>query len=440
MSLFDLWTRRWRAWTARLAQRWRSAPARAEGEDTACSDVAADPPSLPAPTGASRPSSHAEPAPGPDAARTAIAPLPAPPRGWPRSAPSGPRALVAAPAVRPIRLALQGGGSHGAFTWGVLEGLLQRDDLAIESISGTSAGALNAAVLATGWAQGGRAGALGALQRFWQDIGAAGAARLPLLPALPSGALFDPASMPGYEWASRFLRTLSPYDYNPFNLNPLREVLVRHVDPDALRDGPIRVFATATAVRSGEPRVFSGEALGIEALLASACLPFLFQAIEIDGEAYWDGGYSGNPSLHPLLDAGGDCDIVVVRINPAHRDGVPRRSVEIMDRISEITFNASLLGELRMIGHLNRLQRRIAGDGDPPQCRVHVVADDVDLATLPAATRLHVDPAFVARLHALGQAAVAAFLQAQGDAIGRRGEACAVVAPVPEQMALPPRA
>ncbi|MDH5832570.1 patatin-like phospholipase family protein [Luteimonas kalidii] len=354
------------------------------------------------------------------------------------AAPSPPRRAGRARGPRPIRLALQGGGSHGAFTWGVLEGLLRRDDLAIEAISGASAGALNAAVLATGWAQGGRDGALGALQRFWQDIGSAGAARLPLLPALPSGAMFDLSAMPGYEWASRFLRTLSPYDYNPLNLNPLRDVLVRHVDPLAVREGPIRVFATATAVRSGEPRVFSGAALGIDALLASACLPFLFQAVEIDGEPYWDGGYSGNPSLHPLLDAGGDCDIVVVRINPSNRDGVPRRSLEIMDRISEITFNASLIGELRMIDHLNRLQRRIAGEGNvAAQCRVHVVADDVDLATLPASSRLHVDPAFVARLRALGQAAVAAFLQGQGDAIGRPGSAAADAARAVEGEALP---
>ncbi|TYT25283.1 patatin-like phospholipase family protein [Luteimonas viscosa] len=342
--------------------------------------------------------------------------------------------------MRPIRLALQGGGSHGAFTWGVLDGLLQRDDLAIEAASGASAGALNAAVLACGWAKAGRQGAREALQAFWRDVGAAGGASLLPLQAPAFGPPFDLASVPGYDWASRFLRTLSPYDYNPLNLNPLRDVLLRHVDVDALREGPVRVFVTATAVRSGEARVFRGDALGIDALLASACLPFLFQAVEIDGEPYWDGGYSGNPSIHPLIEPGEECDIVVVRINPAHREGVPRRSTEIMDRIGEITFNASLIGELRMIAQLNRLQQRLASHGvRPAQCRLHVIADDVDLATLPASSRMRVDPAFVLRLHGLGEAAVAQFLEMHGDAIGARSshspagqEAQAEVGALPE--------
>src|SRR5690606_22661006 len=162
---------------------------------------------------------------------------------------------------RRVRLALQGGGSHGAFTWGVLDGLMQRRDIDIEAISGTSAGALNAAVLATGWSRGGRVGAREALQGFWRDIADAGGGYL--LPGQSGqlGASFMDA-VPGYDWASRVMRTLSPYDYNPLNLNPLREVLSRHVDEEALRNGPIRVFAAATVVRSGEPRVFSGASLG----------------------------------------------------------------------------------------------------------------------------------------------------------------------------------
>ncbi|TWT17833.1 patatin-like phospholipase family protein [Luteimonas marina] len=356
------------------------------------------------------------PAPGvdaePDAGDAARSPRPVPVASR--------RSTTTGNAPRRIRLALQGGGSHGAFTWGVLDGLLQRDDIGIDAISGTSAGALNAAVLATGWAQDGREGAREALQRFWRDIGNAGGSYLLPLQAPSFGPPFDLNAVPGYDWASRFLRTLSPYDYNPLNLNPLRDVLVRHVDEQALRDGPIRLFVTATAVRSGEPCVFSGAALGLDALLASACLPFLFQAVEIDGEAYWDGGYSGNPSIHPLVDPDADCDIVVVRLNPAHREGVPRRSTEIMDRINEITFNASLIGELRMIGQVGRLQRQVATDGvRGPEWRLHVIADDVDLATLPASSRLRTDPGFVERLHGFGLAAVARFLDAHGEAIGR---------------------
>src|SRR5690606_5980346 len=191
---------------------------------------------------------------------------------------SGPSRVAVGADRRRVRLALQGGGSHGAFTWGVLDGLLQRRDIDIEAISGTSAGALNAAVLAPGGSRGGRGGAREALRGVWRDIADAGGGYL--LPGQSGqlGASFMDA-VPGYHWASRVMRTLSPYDYNPLNLNPLREVLSRHVDEEALRNGPIRVFAAATMVRTGEPRVFSGASLGIEALLASACLPFLFQAV-----------------------------------------------------------------------------------------------------------------------------------------------------------------
>lgn len=333
---------------------------------------------------------------------------------------SGPSRVAVGADRRRVRLALQGGGSHGAFTWGVLDGLLQRRDIDIEAISGTSAGALNAAVLATGWSRGGRVGAREALQGFWRDIADAGGGYL--LPGQPGqlGAPFMDA-VPGYDWASRVMRTLSPYDYNPLNLNPLREMLSRHVDEEALRNGPIRVFAAATMVRTGEPRVFSGASLGIEALLASACLPFLFQAVEIDGEAYWDGGYCANPALHPLLEPDADCDIVVVRLNPAHRDGVPRRSSEIMDRINEITFNSSLLAELRVIAQLDRLRRQVApDDARAVEWRLHVIADDVELATLPASSRLRTDPGFVERLHGFGLAAFDRFLDVHGDAIGHR--------------------
>lgn len=319
-----------------------------------------------------------------------------------------------------VRLALQGGGSHGAFTWGVLDALLERDDIEVDAISGASAGALNGAVLASGWARAGRSGARDALHAFWEDVALTGGHAWPFLQSPGSGQLLDFGALPGVDWATGFLRTLSPYAYNPLNLNPLRDLLERHVDVAALRDGPIRVFATATSVRTGEPRIFSGDALDVDALLASACLPFLFHAVKIGGEAYWDGGYSGNPSIHPLFDADADCDIVVVRINPAVRDGVPRTSADILDRINEITFNASLVGELRMIGQVERLRRQFAVAGQAmPRCRVHVLADDVDLATLPASSRMRVDASFVERLRGYGRAAADRFLAEEGRGIGR---------------------
>ncbi len=320
-----------------------------------------------------------------------------------------------------LRLALQGGGSHGAFTWGVLDRLLEEEDLDIDAISGTSAGALNAAVLASGWVRGGHDGAREALSAFWRDVGRTGAlfSLLPLSNGQAATLGFD--ALPGYDWGSSFLRTLSPYEFNPLNLNPLREVLSRHVDLTALREGPVRLFVTATAVQSGLPRVFRGEELGLDALLASACLPFLFQAVEIDGEPYWDGGYSSNPSLYSLVEQAGDCDIVVVRINPAHREGTPRRSPDIMDRVNEITFNASLIGELRAIAFVNRLLRKgELARGRYRELRLHMIADDVDLAALPSSSKLKVDMAFLETLHGLGRAAASRFLDAHREALGKR--------------------
>lgn len=320
-----------------------------------------------------------------------------------------------------VRLALQGGGSHGAFTWGVLDRLLEEESLDIDAVSGSSAGALNAAVLATGWMRAGRQGARDALSAFWHDVGHAGAlfSLFPLSNGKASALGFD--ALPGYDWGNNFLRTLSPYEFNPLNLNPLREVLSRHVELAAMREGDIRLFVTATAVQSGLPRVFHGEELGLDALLASACLPFLFQAVEIEGEPYWDGGYSSNPSLYSLISKHGDCDIIVVRINPARREGTPRRSSEIMDRVNEISFNASLIGELRAIAFVNRLLRKGELSSDRyRELRLHMIADDVDLAALPSSSKLKVDMAFLETLHGFGRAAAARFLDQHRDALGRR--------------------
>ena len=367
-----------------------------------------------------------EPSPIPLSPRIATEP-PEPPRPGTETVaastePAAPRRRTRpAPPDHGIRLALQGGGSHGAFTWGVLDRLLERPGIRVEALSGTSAGALNGAMLATGWARDGARGAREAMAAFWADIGRT-ASLFSLLPreqAEPAPFGFD--ALPGFGWGSSLLRTLSPYDYNPLNYNPLREVVERHVDVDALRSGPIRLFVTSTAVRSGRPRVFTGEDLDIDALLASACLPFLFQAVEIDGEPYWDGGYSGNPSLYPLIDPALDSDIVVVRINPALRQRTPRRSVEIIDRNNEITFNASLITELRAIALVRRmLDDGVFVAGRFRGLRLHMIADDIDLATLPASSRMWADPAFIGKLHDMGHAAAERFLSIHGNAIGVR--------------------
>jgi NTE family protein len=335
------------------------------------------------------------------------------------------RAAPATAADALIDLALQGGGSHGAFTWGVLDRLLQDEGLAIDGISGTSAGALNAAVLASGWAEGGRAGARAALQAFWLDVAGSGGCFGP--PPVPGAgaqeglAAFNLDSSPLYAWTQQWLHSFSPYQFNPFDLNPLRDVVARHVHAAALRKGPLALFVTATEVRSGQPRVFTRKDLSVDALLASACLPQLFKAVTIDGRAYWDGGYSGNPALWPLIYETQALDLLLVRINPLLRPELPDTAAEISDRVNEITFNAGLVAEMRAIGFVQRLiaQGRL-DDQQYKNLRLHEVADDAGLAPLHPSSKLNTDRRFLERLRDLGQAAADAWLRAHRADLGRR--------------------
>ena len=315
-----------------------------------------------------------------------------------------------------IDLALQGGGSHGAFTWGVLDRLLEDESIAFAGISGTSAGAINAAVIASGFARGGRTGAREALADFWRDTSRSGS---PFSPA-DSGA-FAVDRLPGYQWVDSFWRSFSPYDLNPLNLNPLKGLLRRHVDCKVLREGPMRLFITATNVHTGQARIFTQDDLSFEALLASACLPHLFQAVEIDGEPYWDGGFTGNPALYPLIYDTESLDLLLVRINPLWRGGTPKRNVEIVDRLSEITFNASLIGEMRAISFVSRLMRE--GRLDPGRykdLRLHMIADDAGLAPLGAASKMDTTWPFLERLFALGHAAASKWLAKHRADLGVR--------------------
>ena len=328
-----------------------------------------------------------------------------------------------------IDLALQGGGSHGAFTWGVLDRLLEDDTLGIVGLSGTSAGALNAAVLATGWAEGGRVGAQAALRAFWLDVasqhtrvGAGFGGCFGAWPgATPGLANYNLESNPFYAWTTQLTRWFSPYQFNPLGDNPLRRVLARHVKPQVLTHGPLALFITATSVRTGQPRVFDKHDLSIDALLASACLPQIFRAVEIDGEPYWDGGYSGNPSLWPLVYNTDALDVVLVKINPLLRPDTPNTPEEIADRVNEITFNAGLVGELRAIAFVQRLVQQGRLDaGDYKNLRLHMVADDAGLAPLHASSKLNTDRNFLEALHALGRAAAERWLQAHRADVGVR--------------------
>jgi NTE family protein len=322
----------------------------------------------------------------------------------------------------PVNLALQGGGSHGAFTWGVLDALLEDGRVPVGAVSGTSAGALNAAVLACGLKRGGPEGARRALRAFWEDIGHCRGAFAPVqaMPLAPFAPLagFNLDGNPFYEWFNAWTRVLSPYQLNPLNLNSLRDAVARHVTDDELRASPVPVFVTATSVRTGEPRVFTRADLSVDALLASACLPHLFQAVQIDGQPYWDGGYVANPAMWPLYETG-LLDIVLVQLDPLVREGTPSTTVEITDRLNEISFNASLVAEMRAIRFvLDLLREGHLDDHRYHRLRLHRIADDAAMAPLTSSSKTNTDPRFLEQLFGLGRDAALRWLDAHAAQVG----------------------
>jgi NTE family protein len=321
----------------------------------------------------------------------------------------------------PVDLALQGGGAHGAFTWGVLDRLLEEPWLQVDGISGTSAGAMNAAVLADGHVAGGAEGARAALAQFWESVSRAALLsplrRTPLDVLLGRWTLDHSPAFVAMDLASRLF---SPYDLAPSGFNPLREILAESVDFRRLAQAPIKVFVTATNVRTGRGRVFRNSALTPEVLLASACLPTLFQAVEIDGEGYWDGGYSGNPTITPLVRECSSKDTILVQINPLERPGTPRTARAILNRLNEVSFNAVLMKELRMIGML----RQVADPGDCEGAlwaamRIHRVASAA-MVDLGYSSKLNAEWDFLCMLRDEGRRSAEAFLAAHGQDLGRR--------------------
>ena len=321
----------------------------------------------------------------------------------------------------PIDLALQGGGAHGAFTWGALDRLLQEPWLQIDGISGTSAGAMNAAVLVDGHAKGGAEGARSALESFWRSV-----SRAALLSPLRRGfldVLLDRWSLdysPVFVAMDLMARVFSPYDLNPGGFNPLQHILRESVDFDRLGRAPIKLFVTATNVRTGQGRVFRNREITPEVLLASACLPTLFHAVEIEGESYWDGGYSGNPTITPLVRECHSHDTILVQINPVERPEVPKAAREILNRLNEISFNAVLLKELRMIA----LLRQIADPGGTEgaswaNMRIHRIASDL-MVELGYSSKLNAEWDFLCMLRDAGRNATTSFLTAHRADLGRR--------------------
>ena len=308
--------------------------------------------------------------------------------------------------VKFVNLALQGGGAHGAFAWGVLDRLLEEGTVGFEGISATSAGAMNATVLAHGLQNGGPDGAREALADFWRRI-AQFASLGPLQPSLIDRLLHNHelTYTPAFVALDLMSRLFSPYQLNPTNYNPLRGILEESVDFERLRDcRAVRLFLSATNVRTGKVRIFRNQDITPDAVMASACLPFMFQAVEIDGEAYWDGGYMGNPALYPLIYHCESRDVVIVHINPLCRPKVPTSAHEIMSRINEISFNSSLMREMRAIHFVTKLidEGKLVENGMKKMLIHSIAADDV-MQGLNATSKLNADWEFLTHLRDLGR-------------------------------------
>jgi NTE family protein len=304
---------------------------------------------------------------------------------------------------RRLSLALQGGGSFGAFTWGVLDRLLDENDLVLDAVSGASAGAVNAVLLASGLSEGGRTAAQQRLERFWKRAS-------DTAPRAQSGPALAMATS-----------VLSPYQFNPFNLNPLKSLLASEIDFEALRANPsVRLLIGATRVRDGKLHIFREKVLTIEAVLASACLPVIHHAVSIDGEAYWDGGYSANPPLIPLVTASRASEALIVQIMPTTGAEMPTTSSEIAKRMEQITFNSSLLRDLDALAAMRTLSTAETGGSNLARklqkIRLHHIAAEAEYPLLSQSSALNLDWPFLLQLRDAGQAAAGRWLSGKADA------------------------
>ena len=328
-----------------------------------------------------------------------------------------------APERKSVNVALQGGGSHGAFTWGVLDRLLEDGRLDIAAVSGTSAGAMNAVALADGWQRGGREGAREKLHSFWRAVARKG--RFSPVQRMPWDVFLGNWSVdktPGYFLFDALSRTFSPYVANPLNLNPLRDVVEREIDFDNVRAcGAMQIFLSATNVQTGKLKVFRTPEITPDVVMASACLPQIFQAVIIDGSPYWDGGYGGNPAIYPFFRANHVEDVLLVQINPVSREEPPRSAQEIQNRVDEITFNAGLLNEFRAIAFVKELiaDGKLSRD-DYRDIRMHRIDADEAFKDLSASSKVNAEWAFLEYLRDLGRSAAEDWLAEHYDSVGVR--------------------
>jgi NTE family protein len=323
-----------------------------------------------------------------------------------------------------VNLALQGGGAHGAFTWGVLDAFLEDGRVEIAGISGTSAGAMNAVALADGFTDGGPEGAREKLHHLWRSI--SDAARHSPIRRAPLDVMMGTWSLErswGYQAMDLMTRLFSPYQFNPADMNPLRDIVEACIDFDSVRHcDSIRLFISATNVETGRVKVFDSRRLTVDMVMASACLPHLFHAVVIDGVPYWDGGYMGNPVLFPFHTESDSADTIVVQINPVERRGIPFSAHDIQNRLNEISFNSSLLKELRAIDFVARLlDDGKLDEGHYRRARIHIIENEQALCPLGASSKMNAEWAFLTHLHELGRETAQAWLVRHFDDIGARG-------------------
>lgn len=322
-----------------------------------------------------------------------------------------------------VNLALQGGGSHGAFTWGVLDKLMEARGIKLEGISGTSAGAMNAAVLANGYMNGGPELAREKMEEFWRkvsDFGRASPIQHTWFDQMLTGWNMDYNLT--YNVADMMSRMVSPYFFNPTNYDPLRTILEETINFSELNVCSVmKLFISATNVRSGKSKVFECPDINADVLLASACIPFLHQAVEIDDEYYWDGGYTGNPVVYPLIYHCHTQDIILIQINPIEREEIPFTSREIINRLNEITFNASLIREMRAIEFVTRLLEEHKLESDHyKRMNIHVIACDEEILKLGASSKVNADWGFLRHLRDVGREAADQWLKANYRHIGKQ--------------------
>lgn len=325
--------------------------------------------------------------------------------------------------MKTITLALQGGGTHGAFTWGVLDRLLEDDRIAIEGISATSAGAINGALLVSGMAAGGRDSAREQLSRFWWHM--ADSSRFSPLQPTPldrATTLWGLSYSPIYQLGEAISRLFAPAQFNPLDINPLRALLANVIDFDKVRtDAPVKLYVSATNVRSGKIRIFEPHEITAEVVLASTCLPNLFPAVEVDGEYYWDGGYVANPAIYPLMRHCDSSEVVIVQVNPIGARDVPVTADSIMHRINEISFNASVMREMHALAYITGLYDRgwidrLAGI---KKTHIHMIHHEELMRGLHASSKFNAEPPFIEMLHAAGRERAASWLEAHFDDLGQ---------------------